>query len=100
MMNSRVVPLVLLFAGTLVAGGAERRLAEAVKAGNREAVRALLKQPAGAADVNLREADGTTALHWAVRANDLETAQLLLAAGGRADGANRYAVAPPWLGAP
>src|SRR6185503_1217758 len=98
-MNSRVLLLVLLFAGTLVAGGQELRLAEAVKAGNRQAVRALLKQPARAADVNLREADGTTALHWAVRANDLETAQLLLAAGARADVANRYGVTALWLAA-
>jgi uncharacterized protein len=98
-MNSRVLLLVLLFAGTLVAGGQELRLAEAVKAGNRKAVRALLKQPAAAADVNLREADGTTALHWAVRANDLETAQLLLTSGARANVANRYGVTPLWLAA-
>ena len=46
------------------------RLIDAIKAGNRAAVTALLKQPA---EVNARAADGTTALHWAVRVDDLET---------------------------
>jgi ankyrin repeat protein len=89
----------LLSVAGLTAGGQEPRLGEAVKAGNREAVRARLKQPAGMAEVNAREVDGTTALHWAVRANDLETAQLLLAAGARAEVANRYGVTPLWLAA-
>src|SRR4029450_2860942 len=55
-------------------------LIDAVKSGNREAVRALLKQHA---DVNQRESDGMTALHWAVRANDGETTQLLIRAGAK-----------------
>ena len=33
------------------------------------------------ADVNAPQVDGTTALHWAVRANDLEMTDLLLKAG-------------------
>ena len=49
------------------AGGRERRLVDAVQAGNHEDVRALLK---GRADVNAPQADGTTALAWAVRADD------------------------------
>ena len=36
---------VLLSAATLGAGGSELRLIDAVKAGNREAVRALLSRP-------------------------------------------------------
>jgi ankyrin repeat protein len=74
------------------AGGNEVRLADAVKAGNRAAVRELLKTPAGAADVNAREVDGTTALHWAVRADDVETVRLLLTAGAKVNAANRYGV--------
>jgi ankyrin repeat protein len=38
----------------------------------------MLKQRA---NVNATEADGMTALHWAVRGNDLETTQLLLRSG-------------------
>jgi ankyrin repeat protein len=44
--------------------------------------------------VNVAEADGTTALDWAVRADDLETARLLLAAGANPSVANRYGVRP------
>ena len=43
--------------------------------------------------------DGTTALHWAVRANDLDAAQRLLRAGANPDAANRYGVTPLSLAA-
>ena len=66
-------------------------LIDAVKAGNGQAVRALLKEHA---NVNATEADGMTALHWAVRADDMETAQLLLRSGANAKAANRYGVTP------
>jgi ankyrin repeat protein len=89
----------LLLVATLSAGGAEVRLLDAVKAGNREAVRALLKRPTAANDVNAVEPDGTTALHWAVRAEDGDTAQLLLRAGAKPNVANRYGVTPISLAA-
>ena len=72
------------------------RFIAAVKAGNREVVRTLLKQ---SVDVNAPEVDGTTALHWSVRDNDLETTRLLLGAGARANQANRYGVTPLSLAA-
>ena len=86
----------LAFLLALMAGGVEPRLIDAVKAGNRETVRTLLKQ---SADVNAAEVDGTTALHWSVRGNDLETTRLLLGAGARANQANRYGVTPLSLAA-
>jgi ankyrin repeat protein len=43
--------------------------------------------------------DGTTPLHWAVRANDLDAAQRLLLAGANPDAANRYSVTPLSLAA-
>ena len=43
--------------------------------------------------------DGTTPLHWAVRANDLNAAQHLLHAGANPDAANRYGVTPLSLAA-
>ena len=43
------------------------------------------------------EPDGTTPLHWAVRANDLGTVNKLLAAGADAKAANRYGVTPLYL---
>jgi ankyrin repeat protein len=71
-------------------------LIDAVKAGNREAIRALLKNKT---DVNVAEADGTTALHWAVRADDVESVQALLRAGAKANIANRNGITPLSLAA-
>ena len=55
------------------------------------ALRALLGQKV---DVNAPGKDGTPALHWAVRSDDLATARLLLAAGADSKLANRYGVTP------
>src|ERR1019366_5426851 len=70
---------------------ADTRLVDAVKNHDKEAVRSLLKAHV---DVNMPEADGTSALHWAAHSNDLETAQLLLRAGANAKAASRYGVTP------
>jgi len=43
--------------------------------------------------------DGTTPLHWAVRANDVDAAQRLIRAGANPDAANRYGVTPLSLAA-
>jgi len=61
----------------LGAAGAGTRIVDAAKDGNFAAVKALIAQKA---DVNVAEADGMTALHWAVRANDLPTVQALIRA--------------------
>jgi len=74
-------------------------LVDAVKGGNRDAVRAILATPAGKAAVSAPEADGTTALHWAARADDAMTARLLVAAGANANAVNRYGVTPLSLAA-
>jgi ankyrin repeat protein len=89
----------LLAVASLTAGGAELTLIDAVKAGNRDAVRAMLGTPAGKSAVNTAEPDGTTPLHWAARADDVETARLLTAAGANASAANRYGVTPLSLAA-
>jgi uncharacterized protein len=88
--------VVSLAAASVGAAGSETRLIDAVKAGDRNAVRTLLKQPAA---VNAIQADGTTALHWAVRADDIETVRLLLRAGAHVETANRYGVTPLMLAA-
>ena len=59
-----------------------------MRSGNTPAVRALLQKRV---DVNAADADGTTALHWAVRGNDAETVRALLRAGANANAANSYA---------
>ncbi|HXP89029.1 MAG TPA: ankyrin repeat domain-containing protein [Bryobacteraceae bacterium] len=53
---------------------------------DRAAVRALVAQKA---DVNAPQPDGTTALTWAARANDLELIDQLLAAGANVKAANQ-----------
>ena len=45
------------------------------------------------------QVDGTTALHWAVRSDDLETADLLIRAGANVSAANREGVTPMQLAA-
>ena len=92
--------VVLVLCGVLAvhaASDADAQLITAAKRGQPAAVRQLLSQQH--ADANAREADGTTALHWAVRGDDLETTQLLIRAGANAGAANRYGVTPIALAA-
>jgi ankyrin repeat protein len=91
-----VVCVLALAVQSLSAGEADMRLLDAVKSGNKEMVRTILHQPI---DVNAREADGTSALHWAVRSDDLETVDLLLRAHANVNAANRYGVTPIALAA-
>ncbi len=77
-------------------GQVDRRLVEAVKAGNKAAALALLQQKA---DVNVPEPDGTTALSWAVRQGDADLSDRLLRAGADVKAANRYGVTPLYLAA-
>ena len=78
-------------AGSAAANG---NLVEAARNGDREAIRALLKERV---DVNGRQADGATALAWAAHRDDLETADLLPRAGADTNVANEYGATPQWL---
>jgi uncharacterized protein len=79
------------FAVILSAAGNDATFPEAVKNGDRAAMRLLLERHA---DVNAAMADGTTALHWAVRSDDLATVELLIRAGANASVADRHGVTP------
>ncbi|MEZ5420503.1 MAG: ankyrin repeat domain-containing protein, partial [Vicinamibacterales bacterium] len=88
-----VVSAVLAIALT-VAGGAPVHagpLVDAVKRRAADEVRALI---ADKVDVNAREGDGATALHWAVSADDATLVGLLLEAGATPDAANDLGVTP------
>jgi ankyrin repeat protein len=74
----------------------DTRLADAATRRDGAAVRALL---ALKVDVNAPDAQGTPALHAAVRLDDLDLAGLLLSAGADAKLANRYGVTPLTLAA-
>src|SRR5262245_36494536 len=76
---------------TGVLRAANSEIADAVMNRNTEAVRTLLQKKA---DVNTPQADGATALHWAAHWNDVETADLLVAAGANVNAANREGVKP------
>jgi ankyrin repeat protein len=96
MRASHVWPVLGLLASAIslsAAGGSA--LIDAVKAGNRAAVRTLVTR----STVNATEADGMTALHWAVRADDADTVQLLVRAGANVSAANRYGITPLSLAA-
>jgi ankyrin repeat protein len=88
----------LVVLGSVVRADAReaQTLLEAVKASDTAAVRTLLKS---GADVNAAAVDGTTPLHWAVRRDAVEVADLLIRAGAHPDRPNRYGVTPIALAA-
>jgi len=71
-------------------------LVEAAQNGNKAGVQLALRNHA---DVNAAQPDGTTALEWAARLDDLEIADILLDAGANAKASNKYGVTPISLAA-
>jgi len=71
-------------------------VADAAMNKNAAAVRALIQQKA---NVNAPQADGTTALHWAARWDDLDIAAVLIQAGANSQAANRTGATPMFLAA-
>lgn len=59
---------------------------------------AVSAQISAKADLNTTQADGTTALHWAAYHDKADIVTQLLAAGAKADVANRYGITPLLLG--
>ena len=80
-----------VFTVMLAAGAVAPPLVEAVKTGDIAAARALV---AKGADVNAAEADGTTALHWAVQRNDVDLVSRLLRAGAQVNVKNSFGSTP------
>jgi uncharacterized protein len=84
------VALVFVFV-VAPSGAAAQGIADAAQRRDTAAIRALIK---ARADVNAKQGDGATALHWAVHWDDLETADLLIRAGADVNAANDYGVTP------
>ena len=86
---------ILVFGIAAVAGAApgadDAAVADAAERGNGALVRTLLD---AGANVNIPQADGMTALHWAVYQDDAETAGLLVRSGADVNAENRYGVPP------
>lgn len=92
--SARALLVASLIVGLLPAFAAaadDTRLADAAMKGDGVAVRALLTENV---DVNAPGKDGTPALHWSVRTDDLQTARLLITAGADATLPNRYGLTP------
>jgi ankyrin repeat protein len=93
-------PIQIFAIGLLVAAGASAavrsEVVDAAMRGDRATMRTLLEKKA---DVNVPQVDGTTALHWAVRADDLEMTEMLLKAGARVSTANQSGATPMLLAA-
>src|SRR5205823_4711089 len=76
----------LVLTASAAAAAATSDLADAVMRRDAAAVRAVMQKKA---DVNAPQNDGTTALLWAVRYDDLDTADMLIRAGAKISARNR-----------
>jgi uncharacterized protein len=85
-----LAPLML----TMTSVGSASDLADAAMRGDATRLRSLLEQDV---DVDEPQADGATALHWAVYNDDLASAELLLAGGADPSVANRIGATPLFL---
>src|SRR5262245_21335173 len=84
--------LLFLALSVRVSAAADGRLIDAIKSGDIRAADQVIA--AGAVDVNAAEADGTTALHWALRRDDAALTERLIRAGANVNASNRYGVSP------
>ncbi len=68
--------------------------ADAAKAGQWDTVSRLIHEGSGSGAIDLPGPDGTTAVHWAVHAGNIEVVRALVDGGANVDAANRYGVTP------
>jgi ankyrin repeat protein len=83
--------VVLLATASVSPAAEDGPLIQAIKQGDAQAVKALLSRRP---DVNVRAADGSTALHWAVHRSDTAIVRQLLGMGADVQAANRFGVKP------
>ena len=88
----RFVTVGLVLALSIGLNAADSTIADAAARGDRDAVKALLKN---AADVNAAQGDGMTALHWAAMNGDVELAQMLIVAGANIKATTRLGTYTP-----
>ena len=81
----------LLSNAALAVDGKEQQLLQLASAGNMAGAMALLSSKT---DVNQSQADGTTALHWAVYYSDVELVKRLIKQGADAKAKNEFGATP------
>jgi uncharacterized protein len=69
-------------------------VADAAMRGDQAALRTLIARKV---DVNAPQADGATALHWAVYRGDAQAVALLIQSGANVGATNRVGVTPLWM---
>ena len=90
-LKSHLAGMIVLVLATSLDASPDTQLVDAAKRQDAAAVRSLLEQ---GVDVDEPQADGATALHWAVYWSDLETAELLIHGGADVNAANDLGVSP------
>src|SRR5688572_31337028 len=91
--------LILLLLCGLASGAAAAERSSALAAATHGTPEEIRSSLAAGADPNEADADGTSALHWAVHRGALDGVAALLAAGAAVDAENRYRVRPAYLAA-
>lgn len=81
-----IATFAVMLTATVTFGATPSGLADSAMKGDITAVRMILQRHA---DVNAAQADGATALHWAVYRDDVEMTKLLLRAGANPRAVNR-----------
>src|SRR5215831_1865744 len=91
--------LILTTGTTFAAGAGDVPLLDAARSANWTNVRSLVSKGLPKESVNVADTDGTRPLHWAVRADELEIARLLLRAGADPNAQTRLGVTALYLAA-
>ena len=93
-MVARTLFIAVSLTAVLASAGRDVRLADAAQQGDKDVIRALLKEKV---DVNVAHGDGMTPLHWAAFNDDLDAAALLISAGASPKATTRVGAITPML---
>ncbi len=96
---SAFILLIVTAGASMAAGGGNTAVLDAARTANWDSVRTLVSKGLTKENINTADTDGTRPLHWAVRADELEIARLLLRAGADPNAQTRLGVTALYLAA-
>lgn len=99
LVNCAFILLIVTAGASIAAGGANTAVLDAARTANWDSVRTLVSKALTKESVNTADTDGNRPLHWAVRADELEIARLLLRAGADPNAQTRLGVTSLYLAA-